>query len=324
MGKSFGLYRPQWKPALPDSANVFNDSPHPKQLRAKTMAIEPPPQNSKIHPVLRGGALVRLGGWAGAAILAVALLALTAQTDIGSERLQGILAMMSAQTAVAKADLPVEKTERPPEKDAEIKRLEALVLALASDRERLNARISGLERNLDDMTGSIKQQQASLAARPAAPPAAPAPPQQQVVPILAPLSMPSTIESVASWPATATPQPATSEAVPLPPVRVALAPVEESAAEAPRKPEIGIDLGGAANLDILNARWIAVKANFGPQLSGLYARAAQSSRPGASDYRLIAGPLPNNAAAAQLCARFITARITCRTVRFDGERLVQR
>lgn len=277
------------------------------------MAIEPPPQNPEIHPVLRGGALVRLGGWAGAAILAVALLALTAQTDIGAERLQGMLAMTSTQTAVAKAELP-------PEQDAEIRRLETLVLALAADRERLHTRISGLERSLEDMTGSIKQQQATLAAKPPAAPVAPPPPQQQVVPILAPLSMPATIESVASWPATAAPQ--SSEPVPLPPARVALAPADEP--EAPRKPEIGIDLGGAANLDILNARWVAVKANFGPQLSGLYPRAVVSNRQGSSGYRLLAGPLPTNAAAAQICANFITHKITCRTVRFEGERLVQR
>jgi hypothetical protein len=67
-----------------------------------------------------------------------------------------------------------------------------------------------------------------------------------------------------------------------------------------------------------------VKANFGPQLSGLYPRAVVSNRQGSSSYRLLAGPLPNNATAAQVCAHFITNRITCRTVRFEGERLVQR
>ena len=71
------------------------------------------------------------------------------------------------------------------------------------------------------------------------------------------------------------------------------------------------------------ARWAAVKANFGPQLAGLYPRAILSNRPGA-EYRLLAGPVPTNAAAAQICARFVTARVTCRTVRFEGERLVQR
>jgi hypothetical protein len=280
------------------------------------MAIEPPPQDTDIHPVLRGGALVRLGGWAGGAILAVALLALTAQTDIGSERVQGILAMVSGQTAVAKAELPPEKAARPAETDAEIKRLETLVVALANDRERLHSRIAGLERKLEDTTGSIKQQQATLAAKVAAPPPVP------VAPILAPLAMPAVVDGY--WPASALPKPVEVEPVPLPPARVALAPVDEPVTEAPRKPEIGIDLGGAANLDILNARWVAVKANFGPQLSGLYPRAVVSNRQGSSGYRLLAGPLPTNAAAAQICANFITHKITCRTVRFEGERLVQR
>ena len=294
------------------------------------MAIKTPPPASEIHPLLRNGALVRLGGWAGAAILAVALLALTAQTDIGRERLNSVLAMANSQTAVANA-------EQPPENDTEIKRLETLVVALTNYRERLHTRIASLEHKLEDTTGSIKQQQATLAAKvasvttpPATPPAPPAPPaQQQVVPILAPLSMPSTIESVMSWPHKTTNSVAASDAasepVPLPPTRVALAPAEEpAAAEPPRKPEIGIDLGGAANLDILNARWAAVKANFGPQLAGLYPRAQVSNHPNSSNYRLLAGPLPNNATAAQICAHFITNRITCRTVRFEGERLVQR
>ncbi len=292
------------------------------------MAKEKPPV-AGIHPLLRGGSVVRLAGWAGAALLAVGLLALTAQTEIGNERLQSVLALVSPQLAVA-------KSETPPDTDAEVRRLETLVVALTDDRERLHTRIASLERKLEDTTGSIKQQQASLAAKvaaaavPPAPPPAPAapPPQQQVVPILAPLSMPATVESVASWPdkSVAKPAPESTPAEQSQPARVALAPVDEPAAapEAPRKPEIGIDLGGAATLDILNARWTAVKANFGPQLNGLYPRAQASTRSGSANYRLLAGPIPNNASAAQICAHFITNRITCRTVRFEGERLVQR
>lgn len=280
------------------------------------MATEPAPSRTTgIHPLLRGGALVRLGGWAGAALLAVGLLALTAQTEIGSERLHSVLALASAQPAIAKAELP-------PENDAEIRRLETLVLALTDDRERLSNRIANLERKLEDTTGSIKQQQATLAAKVASPPPAPA------MPILAPLSMPPAAVAAGSWPAPALPPAETVTAapapvsVPLPPERVALVPAEEP--EGPRKPEIGIDLGGAANLEVLNARWAAVKANFGPQLAGLYPRAQTTNRSGSANYRLLAGPLPNTATAAQVCAHFITARITCRTVRFEGERLVQR
>lgn len=280
----------------------------------------PKPENP--NPAL--SAPVRLVGWAGAATLAVAVLALTLQSEAGSERLQSALATTASPQTVARAEPPAPAAET----DTEVKRLEALVLALAADRERESARIASLERNLEDMTGSIKQQ-VTVAAKAAVPPPPPAPVAPIIAPLaMAPLSQPATTE--AGWSGNNAPQntpqaeaPATAP-VPLQPERVvATLPVAE-APEQPRKPEIGIDLGGAANLDVLNARWAAVKANFGPMLPGLYPRAAQSHRPHSSEYRLIAGPLPTNAAAVQLCAKFVAARVTCRAVKFDGERMVQR
>ena len=288
----------------------------------------PKPENPK--PAL--SAPVRLVGWAGAATLAVAVLALTLQSEAGSERLQSALATTASPQTVARAEPPAPAAET----DTEVKRLEALVLALAADRERQSARIASLERNLEDMTGSIKQQ-VTVAAKAAVPPPPPAPVAPIIAPLaMAPLSQPATTE--AGWSGNNAPQnapentsqstssaePPANMVVPLPPERVvATLPVAE-APEQPRKPEIGIDLGGAANLDVLNARWAAVKANFGPMLPGLYPRAAQSHRPHSSEYRLIAGPLPTNAAAVQLCAKFVAARVTCRAVKFDGERMVQR
>ncbi len=273
-------------------------------------------------PKAARGAPVRLLGWAGGATLALGVLALTLQTEAGSERLQ---------TALSPADPPqvVAKAEPAPERDAENKRLEALVLALAADRERQSARIASLERNLEDMTGSIKQQVAT-AAKAITPPPAPAP--VAVAPVIAPLAM-AAVSPPASggWPGqTQTPQaqpqaaPTAAATTPPAPERLAALPAAEPTAEPPRKPEIGIDLGGAATMDVLNARWVAVKANYGPMLSGLYPRAVERHRQTGSDYRLIAGPVPTNAAAVQLCAKFVAARITCRAVKFDGERMVQR
>jgi hypothetical protein len=259
---------------------------------------------------------VRLLGWGGGATLALGVLALTLQTEAGSQQLRTAFATTSPPQVVAKVETKVEAPPAPPEKDAETKRLETLVLALANDRERLNARIAGLERSLEDMTGSIKQQQAALAAKPATPPPVIA------APVIAPLTMAPARDATPSspWHGNVAPQ----AADPVPQTKVASAPAVETPDEPPRKPEVGIDLGGAANLDVLNARWVAVKANFGPMLSGLYPRAAQNHRQGSSDYRLIVGPLPNNATAAALCARFVAARITCRTTKFDGEKLAQR
>jgi hypothetical protein len=270
-------------------------------------------------PKTARSAPVRLVGWGGAATLALAALALTLQSEAGSERLQTAFAEPAQPQVVAKAEPKAELPSAAPEKDAETKRLELLVLALAADRERQSARIASLERNLEDMTGSIKQQVATAAKA-----ITPLPAPVLAAPVITPLAMAPVSQPATTWPGSTPPQAETpaAEAVPLPPERLAALPATEP--EPPRKPEVGIDLGGAANLDVLNARWVAVKANFGPMLAGLYPRAAERHRQTGSDYRLIAGPLPNNAAAVQLCAKFVAARVTCRAVKFDGERMVQR
>ena len=307
--------------------------------------IEPPePDLSNIRKLLgKRYPLWRLCGWGSAAAIALASLAITTQTESGSERLQLAFAPDSQPArAVAAADVP----PRVIGIDKETLRLEAQLRVLAADRDRLTARITLLERNLDDMTGSIKRQAAQevavpvakptipnapstppQAAAPESQPAAAPPPARTEVPIIAPLAMPARTDSSAPWPSTPAQQAATPLPepipIPLPPTRMASAPASEPAAEPPRKPEIGIDLGGAPNIEVLNMRWVAVKANFGPLLTGLHPLAARVQRPGATDVRLLVGPLPNIAAANQLCARFAAARVTCRPVKFDGQRLAQ-
>ena len=111
-------------------------------------------------------------------------------------------------------------------------------------------------------------------------------------------------------------------AVPLPPVRVASVRAAEPATPN-RKPELGVDLGGARSMAIMHMRWATVKANFGPMLEGLHALVAHDRRPNAIPYRLLVGPIPNGAAAAQICSRMAASRVTCRTTRFAGEPLTQ-
>ncbi|MSO67520.1 MAG: hypothetical protein EXQ82_06865 [Pseudolabrys sp.] len=253
--------------------------------------------------------LWRLSAWGGAAAPSLAALAITSQTERGSERLQYAIARaIQPETAVAKVDV----APRVIGIDRESLRLEAQLHVLAADRDRLMARIASLEHNLDDMTGSIKKQTAEA-------PKTPAPSH------IAPLAMPAATGTATAWPAAASAQAVAPalETVPLPPTRIATAPANETAAEPPRKPELGIDLGGAATMDALNARWVALKVNFGPLIAGLHPLARHNSRPGSTDYRLLVGPLPNAAAAANLCARFSAARVNCRTTKYDGERLAQ-
>jgi hypothetical protein len=292
------------------------------------MAIESAPPQANLPASgkrLRDrSALWRLCAWGGSATIALAAVAMITQTESGAERLQ--LALFQKEPparAVPMADV----APRVVENDAETKRLQAQIRTLAADRDRLTARIASLEHSLDDITGSIKRQaELAAAAPPPAPPAVASARPASAPPVITPLATPPSADAAAPWPQTPSSQTATPEPVPLPPMRVAAAPANEPAAEPPppRKPELGVDLGGAPNLVVLNARWAAVKANFGPLLTGLYPVAAHGLRPGATDYRLVVGPLPNAAAVAQLCARFAAARVNCRPAKFDGERLAQR
>ncbi len=313
------------------------------------MAIKntpPEPDLPNIRKPPQARPLWRLFGWGGAASIALAAVALTSQTDTGGKRLQ--LALANAREPMhAVAQIPPRAADAAAE--AETKRLAAQVRELSADRERLSARIAMLERNLEDMTGSIKQQSEQLAAARAAamtPPPAPSAPATAPVaaaappaparPALTPLPVPAISEAAASAPATpvkpqaeepaAPPQAAESAAgqVPLPPVRVAEAPANEPAAEPPppAKDEFGIDLGGAHSIEALRIHWAALKANYGPLLVGLHPLAMQYPRhPSGVAYRLVVGPLPDAAEAAHLCARFPTLRTGCHPAKFIGAQL---
>ena len=326
-----------------------------------TNSAPPDPDLPNTREPLRTRPLWQLFGWGSAACIALAAVALTSQTEAGSKRLQLALSYGSEPVHVV-AVIPPRASGATAE--AETMRLAAQLRDLATDREQLKARIAMLERNLEDMTDSIKLQSEQLAAAraaavntpqlelsapattpaflaPATPPASalpvvmpPAMPLGSVLPTLAPLAMPALKVTAASWPATK-PEPekpaaqanaADSENEPaqLPPVRVTTAPANEPAAEPPEpaKDEFGIDLGGASSLEILRIHWATLKANYGPLLVGLHPVATQHPRhPSGVTYRLVAGPLPDAAEAARLCARFPVLRTGCHPAKFIGAQL---
>jgi hypothetical protein len=302
------------------------------------MAIKIAPLEPDLSSIRKPRQLWRVLGWGGAATIALAAVAFVSQTDAGGQRLQLAVGYLSdpvrvvadlSEPAGVVAPIPVRVAENQGEKQAETQRLAAQVHDLAADRERLTARIVTLERSLDDMTGSIKQQSEQLAkARAAVPPPAPSAPTTvaTTLPPLAPLAMPA-IRPTAT-PENPPPQAVETkpDTVPVPPVRVAAAPVNEPAAEPspPAKVEFGIDLGGATTLDALRIHWATMKANYGPLLVGLHPLASQYPKhPSGVDYRLVAGPLPNSAEATKLCARLPVTRTGCRPAKFDGAQLAE-
>jgi hypothetical protein len=300
------------------------------------MAIKqtpPEPDLPNMRRYLRARPLSRLLGWGSAATVALAAVAFTSQTDAGRQRLQTAIAYVSAPARVV-AQIPPGASPA----QSENQRLAAQLRELSADRDRLSARVAVLERSLEDVTGSIKRQNARPPDAPAAAaPSAPAP--VAAFPPLSPLAMPAIGQATAGWQVAATaphaaeaaPPPAeaapptaepVTELVPLPPVRVAAAPPSEPAP--PPKLEYGIDLGSAASLEALRVHWAAVKANYGPLLVGLRPlAAAHPKHPSGVIYRLVAGPLPSHADAAQLCARFPPLRTGCRPAKFSGAQLAE-
>lgn len=302
-------------------------------------------------------AVWRLCGWGSSAMLALVMLAIATQSGPGGKRIEHLFGIAPPPAAIARITPP------PPAKDPETSRLQVEVRSLAADRERLVSRLAKLESHIEEVTGSIQRQEtptlapalpatsaaaltpslpqiATVQAAPAALPAVVAAPRAAApaVPVIDPLAMPVVIASAAAWPDMSKDQkeeepkrapPLETRNVPMPPPsRLAALPAHPTVAEparpTPARTEYGIDLGGAPNMEALRARWSTVKANLGPLLTGLQPIAVRDRRPGSTAVHLVVGPMPNIAAARQVCTRFAAARVACRPAKFDGEAVVQR
>jgi hypothetical protein len=92
------------------------------------------------------------------------------------------------------------------------------------------------------------------------------------------------------------------------------------------KTEFGLDLGSATTVEALRTAWTAALRRHGPLLEGLrpVVQMRERPRPGGMELRLIAGPVPNAAAAARLCVSMTAAGAICAPAVFEGQRLAVR
>ena len=201
-----------------------------------------------------------------------------------------------------------------PNTEREISRLNEVVRVLASERDRLANRIDQIERSVGDITASItKPQSAPPSNEPPAPPTAPevevvGPPKPDSKPQSAEQNAPRTTTQVVA----AAPQNAADQ-------------TPSASAEVPTatRTEFAIDLGGEKTLDGLRARWASLRGNHGTTLEGLrpLISVKEGQKSGTVELRLVAGPIPNAAAAARVCARLQTTGVPCIPTVFDGQRL---
>src|SRR5262245_53183293 len=152
-------------------------------------------------------ALLRLATWG--CVAAVALMLAVLSSSMGPKHQTFVPPTASPQVPAATVQL----TTRQSEPDKAARQLSEAVSGLTADRDRLVARIASLERNLEDVTGSIKQQAAAPTAStgvapqtsvhtPTVVPTPTAPPAQASASAASPASVPkpSTLPALAPAP----------------------------------------------------------------------------------------------------------------------------
>jgi len=76
-------------------------------------------------------------------------------------------------------------------------------------------------------------------------------------------------------------------------------------------------------VNTLRAHWSTVRGAHAAILEGMrpLVSVRQSSRPGFTEFHLVAGPIADADAAAKLCQLLTSVRVPCRPSTFDGQRL---
>jgi len=253
------------------------------------------------QPAFGMRSLWRVAGWGTLASLALLLAVLAAYSETGSRRLMTALnGPGQTQTAASR--------EAGNERAASAQALRAL----AADRDQLAARLSMIERHLEDLTGSIKAQAVSQGVVPSGPAAgstALVPPRQA--------AQPTPSETVG--PSTA-PIGAHPDGVP---AVLDGAPAEHASSTEESKPQFGVDIGAGANFDGLRQLWSATKGSNAAPFEGLSPIVAvnESGRGRAPELRLIVGPFSDAEAAVRWCATLAATNRFCQLSSFEGQRL---
>lgn len=297
--------------------------------------------NSPSESAFDTRALGRLAIWGGAAVAALCLAIVAGNSNSGA-RQPAAKPSTAIQESVQKSALAVQIAARSVEIEAETRRLAEAVRVLTGERDRLVARIAVLERNFEDLTGTVRRQ--------AAPPSVkdtPVTEKQSAVapaPATTPTSGPTVSQTQAVPPkvyppgptASVVPPSRSSAAIPVPsanqtetaavrPAGELPLPVVARTDSEPPVTELGVDLGGATSFDGLRVLWVSTKSHHAGLLDDLSPVVAvrESARSKSPELRLIAGPVENAEAAARICAKLSVTRRYCQPVAFAGERLAR-
>jgi len=142
-------------------------------------------------------ALWRLGSWGVGAVAAVIVAVMANQTQLGWKRDQMASADLTRQAQ--QVQMVARETQN------EARRLASAIDTLNSDRDRLYARVAGVEQGLDSVTGAITRQGSTAPAPPTPSPAADPPAVQGTPPAVAAVAAAPAVPSTPEKPAAIAP-----------------------------------------------------------------------------------------------------------------------
>ncbi len=232
--------------------------------------------------------LQRLASWGAIAAGALLLAVLSSRSEVGSERIAVILHGGSKQVAARKFDA-----------EAETRKLAEAVRGLAADGDQIKSRLSAVEHDMDDVTGSIGQQiEAADAARRAA----------------------------ENGPTAAATAAATLSLAPAALRPASLASPPKPSADAAPPAEYAVDIGSGLTIEALRARWLAIYSAHPQLFDGMRPIVGIKEVPHGSriELRLVVGPISQPGAATQLCAALSAFGLFCQPTLYDGQRLALR
>ncbi len=258
--------------------------------------------------------LWRQAVWGCIAAVALLLAIVAGFTDAGSRRATLLVSSLngapssSLQTAQTQAPSPSQPVSRSLDSDYVVRQLAQTVRGLMEDRDRMAKRLAAVERNVDDMTGSISQQIEAVKA-PTASPAV-----SWLATATTPLIAAPEKLLASGW--DSSPRPSTSLPSSSPPAAV---PPNATAANG----AYGAEIGSASSIKALHARWEGIRSAHLQIFDGLTPMIALRENPRShkTELRLVVGPLGNAAAAAQLCASLMAVQLSCLPTMFDGHNL---
>jgi hypothetical protein len=281
-------------------------APVAPELPAQQPGIAPP----KPGRFRRRRLLVRFAAWGTGAVAAVTIAVLAVQGVTGSRN--------AAQTVGRLVGDLRALTETSQTTGRELRRFSAAIETLNRDRDRLFTRVTALERGADLPTGSLGGASAAakgdlfrpqMDAASASKPETDAKDEAEHITATAAGSE-DTAGAAAVTDLAARPDPEASVAT----AATQAVPVDHT--------EFGIELGTASTVNGLRRLWAATLKAHKSELAVLSPSLAVRERPGGRvEFRLLAGPLRDAAAAARLCATLAAANRTCAPAVFDGQRL---